>query len=144
MARITQRRGRGKSKVISAKQKAREAQQARLDAKITKKRPLRSSDESRLTIDDIDQMFPPRNFRMRAHVKITKPRNSHNGRIAQIVKKSLDGKRYAVRVNYNGQYEVYKDFELTPATAAEKKKDPKMHNRELTMSIADAALYRLN
>lgn len=53
------------------------------------------------------------------------------GRVAQVVERSSDGNKYAVRVNYNGYPQIYYCWEVTPATPPQIKKDPKNHNKQL-------------
>jgi len=71
-------------------------------------------------------------FRMKSFVYITGPRIDRTGtdKVGQIVKASRNKNKYAVRLNYNGQIVIVKKEHLRKATAAEKRADPKLHNRE--------------
>jgi hypothetical protein len=58
-------------------------------------------------------------------------RSGEIDRVAQVVERSSDGNKYAVRVNYNGYPQIYYCWEVTPATPQQIKKDPKNHNKQL-------------
>lgn len=100
----------------------------------TKSRSKSSKSMSRTRSRSKSATPPPKTFRMKSFVTINKPRWSHNNRVAQVVAVSRDGLRYAVRINYNGYFEIYKASELMIASQSEKKQDKKLHNRDSTIS----------
>ena len=69
-------------------------------------------------------------------VLITGPKIDVTGlnRVAQIVEKSRNGQKFAVRINYNGQLLICERKHLCKATDTQKRKDPKLHSRELVIS----------
>jgi len=76
---------------------------------------------------------PKMRMKSMAYILGTAP-GGHKNRVAQVVGESRDGKKHAVRINYNGNLEIYNKEHLRAATAAEKKSDPKRHRREANMS----------
>ena len=75
--------------------------------------------------------------RRRSMVLITLPRGrdiTGLNKVGQIIEKSRDGQKVALLLNYNGQFLIRDKKCLRVATAAEKRKQKKEHNRELTIS----------
>lgn len=73
-------------------------------------------------------------------VLITGPKIDVTGlnKVAQIVEKSRNGHKFAVRLNYNGQLLVCERKHLRKATDTEKKKDKKLHSRELSITSSQS------
>ena len=78
-------------------------------------------------------------MRMKSYVFITGPRlwADEHEHVAQVIGESRDGNKYALRINYNGKFTVRSKKDLRLATTDEKKLDPKLHRREVTMTHAE-------
>jgi len=75
---------------------------------------------------------------MKSYVVVNKEHGwSHNTKVGQVLAVSRDGLKYAVRINYNGYLEIYKATELLVASASQKRKDKKNHNRDTNISQSD-------
>ena len=61
-------------------------------------------------------------------------------RVGQVLAVSRDEEKYAVRINYNGLLVIRNKKDLRLATTAEKKRDPKLHRREATITHAEREL----
>lgn len=79
------------------------------------------------------------NIRNKSYVFITGPRMwaGEYRRVAQVVGQSNDGKKYAVRLNYNGALAVRNKKYIRVPTEAEKRADKKEHNRSLTIDFEE-------
>ena len=81
-------------------------------------------------------------IRKRAFVMITGPKsNGDKGRVAQVVEYSKTNDRYALLLNNFGKFVVRNRYEVRKATDAEKRKDPKNHNKELTLDRYERAIF---
>ena len=73
---------------------------------------------------------------------ITGPKNNGDkGRVAQVVEYSKTNDRYALLLNSCGIFVVRNSDEIRKATDAEKRKDPKNHNKELTLDRYERAIF---
>ncbi len=61
------------------------------------------------------------------------------GRVAQVIDYLHDKSIYVIMVNYNGYVKFVKPEVLRKATQEEKKKDKKIHNKELQLDRYDRA-----
>ncbi len=77
-------------------------------------------------------------LRMKSYVYITGAENSgYAYRVGQLVAESRNGLNVAVRINYNGYLLILKKSHIRIATPEEKKRDPKAHRREPTLSASE-------